>query len=807
MKLIYIILGLCLIAKAPAIAQQQIKSAEYFFDTDPGVGQATAISTGVADDSVLLNLTLNVPLGLAPGIHFVYLRTYADSAGYNGSWSMTGRQEVIVKPEIVSAEYFIDTDPGVGNGLPITFSASDTILSNLNITVPTGLSSGQHYIYVRSKSDNGTWSLVQRTAFYITNSLVAAEYFLDTDPGVGNGTPFPISANDTVNENFSITLPPTISSGIHQLYTRTKSIDGVWGMTQRISFYVKSQLVAAEYFIDTDPGSGNGSPFSISPSDSVNETKSFTLPPTISSGMHQLYTRTKSVDGVWGLTQRLPFYVKGKVVAAEYFFDTDPGQGNGFPWTGSIAASDTVNSIADIHLPCLTAGMHFIYVRSQDALGVWSMAEMDTFHVSSPTLTLNSEQPGPGPYGTPVRLITSGGEGPYLYSMNGGPYVSDSLFLANNAAVVTFAVTDTCGYSGSTVVTTPIAPTQIATSNTSSISMLMNGWRYWVYLLDANGDIVAAIKDNEQNLGTVTAGHLINSGAVRQFPAAWESKYYLDRNYLVQSQYAPLDSVGLRLYALNSEYNALATIDPNINNLSDLRIVKYDGPNQDLSFSNNNTAAGGMVITPDSLVAFNSGSSAGYWLDFRVNSFSEFYQSSASSTPLYLHNLNLQAIPSQGIVQILWEPLNEKDVANYTILRSKDGANWKELGNLKAQNVETAHYSFDDIQPETGWNFYRLAITDIQDKVTFSIIVRVNITETRSIALYPNPASEELNIQGTKAKDQLSLQDATGREVWTGNAQSNSIKVPVGKLSSGVYLLRITGGDGSNWVEKVEVVK
>jgi hypothetical protein len=65
-------------------------------------------------------------------------------------------------------EYFFDTDPGFGNGTPITLTPGVDI-SNLTVPVSTGsLTAGQHYFYIRSLDD---WSMTSVRELQVDNLL------------------------------------------------------------------------------------------------------------------------------------------------------------------------------------------------------------------------------------------------------------------------------------------------------------------------------------------------------------------------------------------------------------------------------------------------------------------------------------------------------------------------------------------------------------------------------------------------------------------------------------------------------------
>ena len=104
---------------------------------------------------------------------------------------------------------------------------------NFNYLFSTiGLTTGKHLLYVRTKDSDSRWALSEGRAITIVTSINAAEYFYDTDPGVGNATSILSSFNaDSVSFNY---LFPTnqLLLGIHALYLRTRDSDGKWSLTE-----------------------------------------------------------------------------------------------------------------------------------------------------------------------------------------------------------------------------------------------------------------------------------------------------------------------------------------------------------------------------------------------------------------------------------------------------------------------------------------------------------------------------------------------------------------------------------------------
>lgn len=150
MKTIYILLVLCLNTLI-ALGQNTNTEIEYFFDTDPGIGNATIVNIS---DAANLNEAVTIPVSsLTSGIHVLHMRTINNL----NKWSFYARQTFyianfssLLNNTITQAEYFIDSDPGVGNAQALTISSGSTINETLIIPL-NGISEGIHVLHIRIK--------------------------------------------------------------------------------------------------------------------------------------------------------------------------------------------------------------------------------------------------------------------------------------------------------------------------------------------------------------------------------------------------------------------------------------------------------------------------------------------------------------------------------------------------------------------------------------------------------------------------------------------------------------------------------
>lgn len=300
-----------------------IAAAEYFFDTDPGTSNGTALNTG-SGDSISSLFSIPVPAGLSGGMHHLHIRAKT----YNGVWSHYKTQLFFVTgitntaSQITGLEYFFDTDPGVGHATGLSITATDSLQTQVLIPVPAGLSGGIHHLHIRARANNGTWGHYKTQLFFVTgiantsSQIDGLEYFFDTDPGIGNGQTIALSPTDSA-VHMALIPVGSLSPGLHRLHIRAKNTDDIRSHIRTQLFFVtpaqsgSTGIVAAEYFIDADPGMGSGVPIAINPAtDSFSHSWMLALPPSLTSGNHILTMRVRNEQGIWSHFRTDSFAVK-----------------------------------------------------------------------------------------------------------------------------------------------------------------------------------------------------------------------------------------------------------------------------------------------------------------------------------------------------------------------------------------------------------------------------------------------------------------------------------------------------------------
>ena len=309
---------------------------------------------------------------------------------------------------LVSAEYFFDADPGAGNGVPLSVT-SGSFTADVSSLLP-----GVHTIYIRTKNSLGQYSLTNFGVFLKSPngmnisalappaSIVKGEYFFDNDPGQGNGIPLNINPGTTVSGMDTINTT-ALSNGVHTLFVRTATGAGKYSLTSYGSFLVapsaysitpqqqRPALTQAEYFFDNDPGMGNGIAFAFTPDTVIHMPGMGINLAGISDSVHILYIRTRAANGRWSLTNRGTFALINNVslppsatvdsfTAFEYFFDHDPGFGN-----GTLVPIGPATHLGNFPVMVNTSGLsdtqHLFFIRT---LNRKSLTQVVPFYVGTP---------------------------------------------------------------------------------------------------------------------------------------------------------------------------------------------------------------------------------------------------------------------------------------------------------------------------------------------------------------------------------------------------------------------------------------
>ena len=439
-------------------APQNITRAEYFINTDSGFGNGIAITITAAQD--INGLIASINTAALPS--FSTNRLFVRTKNAEGFWSITQSAVFVidiagdpayptapVAPQnVTQAEYFINTDPGFGSGTAIPITAAQDInglIASINTAALPSFSSNR--LFVRTKNAEGFWSITQSAVFVIDiagdpayptapvapQNVTQAEYFINTDPGFGSGTAIPITAAQDINGIIaSINTSSLSAATTNQLFVRTKNAEGFWSITNISTFVVNAtsdpvypaaplaptNVTLAEYFIDTDPGFGNGVPITLSAGVDIANLNVVVDVNALAQGQHVLFVRSRS--NLYSISNAVLF-IKGSVLPLTWAYIRGEIKADGalISW-GTVSESNT----AQFYLEHSTDGIHFTTAGTLAAAGNSNTALQYSLLHSGAVNGLNyyrikqTDRDGRFTYSPIVKILNRKGNGKIVIAPN-----------------------------------------------------------------------------------------------------------------------------------------------------------------------------------------------------------------------------------------------------------------------------------------------------------------------------------------------------------------------------------------------------
>ncbi|MEI6348003.1 MAG: glycine-rich domain-containing protein [Bacteroidota bacterium] len=406
--------------------------------------------------------------------------------------------------------------------------------------------------------------------------------------------------------------------------------------------------------------------------------------------------------------------------------------------------------------------------------------------------------------GRSVELIGGSGSGVYNLFEQQLPLISQdsNVFEVSFGQTKIFRLRDNNGcWSPDSSYSTQIAPTEI-TGGASSGTCIVKGINSWWHVTDATNHVILSIDDNTSNLGEITA-----TSYVEATTNVYHQTYYLKRHFKITSQNTPTSPVTLRLYFTDEELNELITnsklnvnVEDDVNDLSNLKVTRYSGVNEDNDYSNNDTTCGACftVYTPSTGVDMGAN-----YVQITVPGFSEEWihggTNNTSILPIELMTFKPECLGKNAFIR--WITASEINNNFFVLERSENGVDYQSIAQIQGagNSSEILEYSYLDTQKPEGLVYYRLKQVDFNGVIhTYNPVPLSCKNESMALRVVPNPFKEKISIIGSLPNEtQIELFNGKGGRVYSESKNIvNSTELDLNFLAPGIYLLRLTELNG-----------
>lgn len=394
---------------------------------------------------------------------------------------------------------------------------------------------------------------------------------------------------------------------------------------------------------------------------------------------------------------------------------------------------------------------------------------------------------------------------------------SGATVIASPTSTTTYTVSalnPSNGQTGNTTVTVTVDPSSYTLAGSpggpqicQNISVSGSGTNY----RDGNCNLIANITPAGASpvTNSINTCVQVDNGSTKR----GTSTLYLARKYDMEPIVNPATSTAnITLYYLQSEFNnynskatdsgfkPLPTGPADAAGIANLVLrqfhgtgtnpTNYSGTSQDFT-----TATSGFTVT------WNA--TRNWWeVVVPVNGFSGFYLTSAPLSVLAVSMEYFKGISQNGKHLLNWKANCTSASVRFEIQRSGDGQQFTSIGTISASQARCSQpFDFSDERPLNGTNYYRIRMTEVDGKASYSNIVLLVLKDKGAdlLSLSPNPVTNNnavLKLQAyEKLQATLRIADFTGRILRTQTIQLipgiNQLPIDSYPLTKGVYYVSL----------------
>ncbi len=250
-------------------------------------------------------------------------------------------------------------------------------------------------------------------------------------------------------------------------------------------------------------------------------------------------------------------------------------------------------------------------------------------------------------------------------------------------------------------------------------------------------------------------------------------------------------------------------VDPNTN-----LTVSFDGVN---SHATGNVSTVPNIDTSERKYMFQMNFSNVSTINYRNGSISTKSATDVRHTCIYFKsffNTDLITLPVRIVaftaktvtegVNLDWATADEKDVQHYTVLRSRDGVSWENIGKVNVQQ-DVKNYTFLDRTRATGRVYYKLQQTSTSGSVGYSRIIGINHAGGALTVTIPTLVSKTIPVQlETPAGEvyHFSVYNSQGSVIsqrsYAAQAGINFLQLELpGQHAAGMYMVAVRNAQGA----------
>jgi hypothetical protein len=166
--------------------------------------------------------------------------------------------------------------------------------------------------------------------------------------------------------------------------------------------------------------------------------------------------------------------------------------------------------------------------------------------------------------------------------------------------------------------------------------------------------------------------------------------------------------------------------------------------------------------------------------------------------PMEWIDFQVKSTSTSNQLQLNWRIIENRTHKGYVIEYSYNGNTWEDLGHMSGNGRTDgeASYTYTLGKVFSGTVYFRVKQLELNGSANYSTIKKVNLNNVIDLKVWPNPATDLIQINTNNKTGKVSIIDASGRVVKSALLSAGINRIPVNDLSRGLYMVTFNSNQG-----------
>jgi hypothetical protein len=166
--------------------------------------------------------------------------------------------------------------------------------------------------------------------------------------------------------------------------------------------------------------------------------------------------------------------------------------------------------------------------------------------------------------------------------------------------------------------------------------------------------------------------------------------------------------------------------------------------------------------------------------------------------PMEWIDFQVKSTSTSNQLQFNWKVLENRTHRGYFIEYSHDGNNWEGFGfvNGTGKTDGESAYTYTMGKVFSGTVYFRVKQLELNGSANYSAVKKVNLNTTIDLKVWPNPATDLIQINTGNKTGKVSIMDASGRVIKSTLLSAGINRISVNDLNRGLYIVTFNSNQG-----------